>query len=123
MNRVDEGTAIGKLLFMSGGLWVWALHFTVLYAFTTVACAAAFSAVDIFGIRIVPFAIGVATLLAWAVVVTLLWIAVSGPVPPRSARFSEATEQFFRYAAAVTAILSLVAIAWTALPTLLFKPC
>lgn len=118
----DRGS-IGKMLFMIGGLLVWAAHFTIIYGFTAVACAKGLAATDVLGLGIIPFVIGAATLLAWATTGMVLMSAMSGPVPPRSTRFDEATEHFLRYTAAFIAMLSLVAIAWNALPVLVVTPC
>ena len=115
--------AITKMLFMIGGLLVWAAHFTIIYGFTTVACAQGFAATHVLGAGIVPVVVGAVTLLAWVITCAVLISAASGPIPPRSARFSEETEHFMRYTAALIAILSLVAIAWNALPVLVVAPC
>jgi hypothetical protein len=118
----DQGF-IGRMLFMIGGLLVWAAHFAVLYGFTSVACAKRFAAAHVLGIGIVPFVVGAATLLAWAAIGALLWSAVSRTVPLRSPRYAEVTEHFLGYTAAVIAVLSLVAITWTAVPVLVVAPC
>ena len=120
---MSDGGAIGKMLFMIGGLLVWSLHFTVIYGFTAVACANDFAASRILGMGVVPFVIGAATVLALAATGVVLRRALAGPVPPRSARYADATEHFLQYAAATIAALSLVAIAWNALPVLVVGPC
>src|SRR5687768_13492510 len=114
---------VGKMLFMVGGLLVWAVHFAVIYGFTAVACAKGFAMTNVLGFGIIPFVIGAGTLLALVTTGAVLIGAISGPIPPRSPRFDEATEQFLRYTAAVIAVLSLVAIAWNALPVLVVGPC
>jgi hypothetical protein len=114
---------IGKMLFMTGGLIVWAAHFAIVYGFTAVVCAKRFAAVHVLGIGIIPVVIGAATLLAWAITGALLWSALSRPVPLPSARNGEVTEDFLQHTAAIIAALSLVAIAWNALPVLLVDPC
>ena len=120
---MSDSGAIGKMLFMIGGLLVWAVHFTIIYGFTAVACANGFAASRIFGLGVVPFVIGAATLLAFATTGLVLRRALAGTVPPRSARYGEATEHFLQYTAATIAALSLVAIAWNALPVLVVAPC
>jgi len=120
---MSDGGAIGKMLFMIGGLLVWAVHFTIIDGFTAVACANGFAASRVLGLGVVPFVIGAATLLALATTGLVLQNALSGPVPPRSTRYGEATEHFLQYTAANIAALSLVAIAWNALSVLVIAPC
>ncbi|MGH8515795.1 MAG: hypothetical protein ACREV8_18000 [Gammaproteobacteria bacterium] len=120
---MSERSAIGRLMFMTGGLLVWAAHFAFLYGFTSTACAAGFAAADIWGTGIVPFVAGAATLLAWTASGAIFMGAVSGPVPPRSVQYANSTESFLRYTTAVLAFVSLIAVAWGALPVLVFPPC
>jgi hypothetical protein len=114
---------IGKMLFMTGGLIVWAIHFTVIYGFTSVACAKGFAAVKIFGVGAVPLVIGATTLLALAITGIIVGTSVVRPVPPRSPQYSDVTEHFLQYTAITIAMLSLVAIGWNALPVLVVPPC
>jgi hypothetical protein len=102
---------------------VWAMHFTIIYGFTTVACAKGFAVSNVLGLGMVPLVIGATTLLAWASTGVVLVRAISGPIPPRSARFGDVTEDFLRYSAAFIAVVSLVAIAWNAVPVLVVAPC
>ena len=120
---MSDRDSIGKMLFMIGGLLVWSVHFTVIYGFTTVACTMSFAIESVLGLGVVPLAIGAATLLALAMTGAVLITAVSGPIPPRSARYDDTTEHFMRYTAVVIAALSLVAIVWNALPVLIVTPC
>ena len=120
---MSDRSSISKMLFMIGGLLVWAAHFTVVYGFTTVACVKGLAVADVLGVGIIPFVIGAATLLAWATTGAILISATSGPIPPHSARYGETTEHFLQYTAATIAALSLVAIAWNAIPVLLVTPC
>jgi hypothetical protein len=118
----DQGF-IGRMVFMTGGLLAWAVHFAFVYGFTAVACAKRITAANVLGIGVIPFVIGAATLLAWAAAGAVLWGALSRTVPSRSPRYGEVTEHFLHYTAAVIAVLSLVAIAWNALPVLVVVPC
>ena len=120
---MSDSGAIGKMLFMIGGLLVWAVHFTIIYGFTTFACAKEFAVTNVLGLGIIPLVIAAATLLAWAVTGAVLVIAMSGPIPPRSARYGKTTEHFMQYTAVVIAALSLVAIAWNAIPVFIVAPC
>ena len=120
---MGDGGAIGKMLFMIGGLIVWAAHFTVVYGFTAVACAKDLAGTTFLGIELVPFVIGVATVLAWITAGLVLGIAFSSPTPPRSLRYAGSTEEFLQYTGAFIAGLSLFAITLTALPALVLEPC
>lgn len=120
---MSDGSSIGKMLFMTGGLLVWAVHFTIIYGFTTVACTKDFAITNILGFGIVPLAIGAATLVALATTGAVLIAAISGPIPPRSARYGEITEHFMQYTTVVIAALSLIAITWNALPAIIVSPC
>jgi hypothetical protein len=123
MKPTGEGAAVGKILFMSGGLLIWALHFTVIYGFTTVACVGSFATTTIFGMGVVPFTIAIVTVASWAGVGAVLWLTRTRPAPPHDKQSSDSNERFFRYISALIAILSLVAIAWNALPGFMLKPC
>ena len=114
---------IGKMIFVTSGLLIWAVHFTIIYGFTTVACVKGFATANVLGIGAVQFLIGAATLLGLATTGFVLRSALAGPVRPRSARYSEITERFLQYIAAAIAALSFVAIAWNALPVLVVMPC
>ena len=123
MTLMSDRDSIGKMLFMIGGLLVWAIHFTIIYGFTTVACTKNFAITNMLGLGIVPLAIGAVTLAAFATTGAVLMAAMSGPIPPRSVRYGDTTEHFMRYTTVAIAALSLVAIAWNAIPALLFAPC
>ena len=120
---MSDRASIAKMLFMIGGLLVWAIHFMIIYGFTAIACAKGFAITNVFGLGIIPLVIAAVTLLAWVTAGAVLGSAIAGSIPPRSARFNEATEDFLRYTAALIAMLSLVATAWNALPILVFTPC
>ena len=97
--------------------------FPIVYGFNAVACAKDFAITNVLGLGIVPLAIGATTLAALAATGAVLATAISGPIPPRSVRYGETTEHFMQYTAGVIAALSLVAIAWNALPALVVPPC
>lgn len=120
---MGDGAAIGKMLFAIGGLLVWAVHFTIVYGFTTVACTTGFASSTFAGIGFVPLVIGMVTLLAWTVTGLVLRSALFRPVPPRSFRYHERTENFLQYTAAVVAALALIAVTWTAFPVVIINPC
>jgi hypothetical protein len=82
----------------------WALHFGVIYAATALACARG-------DVRMVPWAIGVATLAAGA---ACLFVIAS------EFRHRAAFESWF---AAALAAFALVAILWQAFPVLVVPVC
>src|SRR5690606_4921701 len=89
---------------LAAGVLVWALHFTVLYSFTTVACARGFSAA-------LPWVIGAATALA---VGACLWLLAS----------ARRATGFEPWLAGAIAALALIAVLWQALPVVLVAtPC
>ena len=88
---------------MSSGVIVWALHFTVVYGFTALACARGFGGVA-------PWVVGVATLVAAAAAVVVLLTHFSC--------------EFTRWLTAAIAAAALLAILWEGLPALLVpNPC
>jgi len=89
---------------VSAGVLAWGLHFTAIYAVTALACAR-----DAPGA--VPWAIGLATLVAGA---------LAAAVIVREWRRRAAFEAWL---AASVAALALVAIAWQAVPVLVLAPC
>ena len=119
----DGGGFIGRMLFMTAGLLVWALHFAVVYGFNAVACSRSFASDKVLGFGVVGLVIGAATVLAWVGIIAILASAVRGYARAPSAGDSEAAENFIRYTAAAVAMLSLLAVAWNALPALIVRPC
>ena len=93
-----------RALWITSGIVVWALHFTVIYGFAAIACARGFAGA-------VPWAIGAATVLAATLTVVIM---VRG-----YARRSE----FVHWMATALAALSLVAILFQSAPVLWFPNC
>lgn len=115
----DRRSFVGSAALMLGGLLVWAVYFLFVYVFNALACARGFAGAELLGIGLVPFTIGAATLAA------LLIVAALGLVAARRARAAQADDvaRFLRYTAALVALLSFVAVAWTGLSLLLIAPC
>jgi hypothetical protein len=93
-----------RALWMASGVIVWALHFTIVYGFTGVACARGMD-------RAVPWAVGVATLAA---------AAVAALVVVRGARRRDAFEDWI---AAGLAAFALLAILWEGIAVFMVAPC
>jgi hypothetical protein len=83
---------------------VWALHFTVIYGLTGVACARGLPAA-------VPWGIGVATLAAGMACILIL------------VRELRRKQEFLSWVAVGLAGFALLAIVWESLPVLVVTPC
>jgi hypothetical protein len=120
---MGEGDFIRKSLFMMGGLLVWAAQFTTVYVFNALACARGFAERQVLGIGIVPFVVGAASLLAFAATLAVLLAALWRRGPAQASLDERPVDGFLRYTTVAIAALSLVAIAWNALPAFVVPPC
>ena len=93
-----------RALWITSGIVVWALHFTVIYGFAAIACARGFAAA-------VPWAVGAATTVAALLAVVIM------------VRSYARRSEFVHWMAASLAALSLVAILFEAAPVLWFPNC
>ena len=93
-----------RALWLSSGVIAWALHFTVVYGFTGLACARGLD-------RAVPWTVGIATLLAGAAACGLLALGLR-----RRAGFEDGI-------AAGLAAFALLAILWEGASILVVPPC
>jgi len=93
-----------RALWIASGAIVWALHFTAVYGFTALGCARGFP-------RVVPWAVGAATLAAAALAIAIIAIAYSK------------RDNFVHWIAAGVAAFALLAIVWGALPVLVMPAC
>jgi hypothetical protein len=87
---------------LSSGVIVWALHFTAIYGFTALACARGFGGTA-------PLAVGIATAVAAALAIVLIFINFSG--------------EFVRWMSAALATAALVAIVWEGLTVFMVPAC
>lgn len=87
---------------ISLGVVLWALHFTVIYGFTALACARGFGASA-------PWFVGGATVVAAAAAIAIIVTHRSG--------------EFTRWMTAAVAALALVAIVWEGFPALMVPAC
>ena len=99
-------------------LAIWAGHFFASYVFVAVGCRAGLDTRTVLGIPLLSLGLMAATLLALA---ALAWVLLH-PGRARTAASSskDAVATSFRRGAAG---LSLVAVAWTAVPVLLLRSC
>lgn len=114
---------IRQSLFMIGGLLIWAAHFTVIYIFTALACERQFAGLSVEGFGIVPVVVLTATGLALLATIAVIVLAFRRLGPARAARDDKPVNDFMRYTTITVAALSLVAIAWNGLPSLIVSPC
>lgn len=94
---------MAALLRMSSGAIVWAMHFAAIYGITALACARGLPAV-------VPWAIGTATVLAFAAAVAITALGA------RAAGFTG-------WMTAAISGLALIAMAWEAIPVFVVPAC
>jgi hypothetical protein len=120
---MDRQNFLGTMLFMIGGLIIWAAHFTFLYAFNTLACTRSFAGADVFGFSAVSFAVGLATLVALASSGAILISALASGASHKPAQGVANTDRFLNYTAAMIAVISLVAIIWNGFPATVVPPC
>jgi hypothetical protein len=89
---------------MSSGAIVWAAHFMAIYGITALACARGSPG-------LVPWAIGIASIIAIGLVFLLIWIAFKD------------IGAFGNWLSAAVASLALLAIVWQAVPVLWVPAC
>lgn len=87
---------------MSLGVILWAVHFTVVYGFTALACARGFGAAA-------PWVVGAVTLVAAALAIALIVTHISS--------------EFTRWMTAALAAFALVAIVWEGIPAFMVPTC
>lgn len=105
-------------LFMLSGLFAWAAHFAVIYAFNALACARDFAS----GL-VVPLGVSAATVLALAAVGAIMIMASRRTGPARSFQKGDSTDDFLRFMTIAVAALSALAIIWDGAPALVVSPC
>ena len=111
--------SVRPLLFMLSGPIVWFAHFSLIYAFTALACARDFAQARFAGIGLVPLVIVSATLLAVLALAAIPWLAVRGRAPGAGGD----AWPFLRYAAIALMLLALVAVVWEAVAVFFVPAC
>jgi hypothetical protein len=91
-----------RALWISAGVVVWALHFTIVYGFTALACARGFGGAA-------PWTVGAATLVAAALAVALI--------------VTNLGSEFTRWMTAALAAAALLAILWEGLSAFMVPTC
>lgn len=110
------------VLLSVGGLVIWAGHFTAIYAVTALACERGFAERPLLGLPWLPVVVGLATLVALALLALLVRPALRVPGPP-ALDGGEAEPRFTRWIAVSTAILASMAVVFQAVPVLLLPGC
>jgi hypothetical protein len=114
---------VAVLISVFAGALIWAIHFTIIYGFTSVACAHGLADTEVLGMDLVRLTVlvatGVAVLAAMAVVVRSLRKSDAASPPGDGA----ATWQFVRWLTAAVAGLALVFIVMEAITAALVPPC
>ncbi len=110
-----------RLLLASAGLLIWGSHFLFIYIFAALACARAFADLRLLGIGIVPFAIGISTVVA---LLLLAWLSIlAWRRESRVFAGEPDTPRFLRWLGAALGIYSAAAILLQALPALVIPVC
>ncbi|MFC7477231.1 hypothetical protein ACFQS7_22910 [Dankookia sp. GCM10030260] len=110
------------VLLSVAGLVVWAGHFTAVYAVSALACERGLVADSLLGLPLVPALVGLATLLALALLALVLRPALADPEMALT-EGGEAEPRFTRWFAASTAVLAALAVVFQAVPALLLSGC
>jgi hypothetical protein len=77
--RADSISFIAAALRMCAGILVWAAHFAILYGFTGLACARRLEESGAVWVGLIPWVIGLATVIAAAAAAVLLVPVVRAP--------------------------------------------
>jgi hypothetical protein len=112
-----------RLLFLTAGFLVWALHFGFVYGLNALACARGFSGNMIGGFGVVPVVIVAATVVALLLQGLIAITAVSGRGPGIGGEPDTSVRAFWRYTTAALSALSAVSVFWTAVPVLFTQSC
>jgi len=112
-----------KLLWLSGGFLVWALHLTLVYGFNALACARLFTGTAASGTSVIQLVVLAVTVVAIGLNVAILIAALLGRGPGIDDEPDPETRHFWRYLTALAAGFSVIAVIWAGLPVLLVAGC
>lgn len=104
------------VLFMCGGLLIWALDFVIVYVAAALVCAQQQAHATVLGIPVVTFIGIVASVLACAATAVIMWIAAQRL---RNEPSAGASTRFINFIAIAVGAMALFAIVLNALPALL----
>jgi hypothetical protein len=117
----DSFPLSAAVLRLIGPLIVWALHLSVSYGATALACARGFEGNRVFGLPVLTFGIGIATIIA-AVVIGYLMVRASLALGNET-NGDRPTRRFVKWVTLAIGALSMVAVIWEALPVLIVPAC
>jgi hypothetical protein len=120
---VSERLPTPRLVGMMAGLWIWAAQFTVVYAFTALACARGLADWTLAGFNAVRLVILVTTLIALALDILVLIGALRVRRSASSQADSTSGDAMINYITLTVAAFSIVAILYTGLPALMVPLC
>jgi hypothetical protein len=104
------------VLFVWGGLLLWATYFLVLYMFVALACERGFADLRLLGVRIVPASAALGFAMTFAATAACM---LAGHRRLRAE--DEKAARFIGFLAWALGLLGLLALAWTVLPALLLR--
>lgn len=123
MTAVAEQRLTSKAFLLFGGLLIWAAHFMLVYSVNAVVCARGLQDLRVLGAGLIPFTVAIATLVALAAASRLLWVGSGWLGPLRGEPHDDRASAFLRQVSIALALLSMVAIFLTALPSFVVVPC
>lgn len=115
----NRAGGLGELIFASSALVLWALHFSLIYMVTAVACARGLSTHRLAGTPTLPLLIMGASALALLAMLLLAlraWSEWKASPRPGARRFLSI------FALATTSIAA-TAVVWATIPVLVVEPC
>jgi hypothetical protein len=112
-----------KTLLLLASLFVWALHFLVVYPFNALACVRGWSDASLAGFGLVPVVVIAATGCAIAASIVILMLGLFRLGPAACLRRGASPDDFIGALTVGLAALVAVAIAWNGLPALMVPPC
>jgi hypothetical protein len=93
---------------LTGGVLIWAAGFLAAYVFAAVACSGGFADASVLGLPIVPTAVGLTALTAFAGIAALAAKARASDIAPT-----------LRHVALVVCLLGAAGVLWNALPAVI----
>jgi hypothetical protein len=110
------------ILYLLGGLIVWAARFLFIYSFTALACARGLADASLFGFGIVPAVNVLAASIGVAICLTLIATAVAR-LRLIQADEEDGSARFIHILAALVAGIAIVAMFWETIPVLFIPAC
>jgi hypothetical protein len=114
---------MSPLLGAVAGMLAWALHFTVAYGVTALACARGLADRTVLGLPLVTALVAGATALALAATAVVAARAARRLQGGLSGEAGEDDPRFTAWLGAAVALLAALAILWQTVPALVLRPC